>query len=226
MKICVAGENSLIIYFGDKINPDISAQVEQACERLRASCADLIIDLVPSYASLLVIYNLYKIDYENMHQRVRTELEQLPKTRPASAGNLVTLPIWYSAESGPDLEMLADRAELSIQKVIEIHQSREYRVYAIGFAPGFAYMGDVDERIAAPRHATPRAHVDRGTLGIADRQTAIYPAPTPGGWNLIGRCPLRMFDPRTPPHVRVKVGDRVRFEAISRERYVELGGEL
>jgi KipI family sensor histidine kinase inhibitor len=99
-------------------------------------------------------------------------------------------------------------------------------VYAIGFAPGFAYLGQVDERIAAPRLATPRQKVPRGAVGIADRQTAIYPAASPGGWNLIGLCPQSMFDPNADPSMPVQVGDRVRFKGIDRQSFLELGGML
>jgi KipI family sensor histidine kinase inhibitor len=113
-----------------------------------------------------------------------------------------------------------------VNDVIALHSSNEYRVYAIGFAPGFAYLGQVDERIAAPRLATPRQRVPRGSVAIADRQTAVYPAVSPGGWNLIGRCPTRMFDPKATPVMPVAVGDKVRFEPIGLERYLELGGVL
>ena len=108
----------------------------------------------------------------------------------------------------------------------QLHTEGEYRVYAIGFAPGFAYLGDVDERIAAPRLATPRQRVPRGAVAIADRQTAVYPEPSPGGWNLVGRSPLRMFDPTAEEPMPVRVGDRIRFNAISRDTFFELGGSL
>ena len=141
-------------------------------------------------------------------------------------GSLVILPVYYSAESGPDLQGLADGAGLSVDEVIAIHQQTEYRVYAIGFAPGFAYLGEVDERIAASRLATPRQKVPRGSVAIADRQTAVYPAQSPGGWNLIGLCPQRMFDPNLTPSMPVQVGDRVRFDAIDKQTFLALGGEL
>lgn len=225
MKIEVAGENSLILYFGDDTDPQISAQVQSAVAATERLLGDTLIDLVPSYASLLVIYNPYLID----HLEVRRRLAVLNEARPDEAiteGRLIRLPVWYSTESGPDLEPLAKRSELSIDEVIALHSTTEYRVYAIGFAPGFAYLGQVDERIAAPRLATPRQLVPRGSVAIADRQTAIYPSASPGGWNLIGRCPTRMFDPQAEPCMPVQVGDRVGFEPIDKVRYLELGGEL
>ena len=180
---------------------------------------------MPSYASILVIYDPLKTDHLDVGRRLRTALACLPPGADLE-GRSVTLPVYYSAETGADLEALAARAGISIEEVISIHSGAEYRVYAIGFAPGFAYLGQVDERIAAPRLATPRLKVPRGAVAIADRQTAVYPAVSPGGWNLIGRCPTRMFDPSATPPMPVAVGDRVRFEPVSRARFLALGGEL
>ena len=225
MRIEVAGENALIIYFGDKTDPDTSAKVQQAVTVLEAELADKLIDMVPSYASLLVIYDMLACDHLEVLSQLRRLLGQLENAE-ESEGTLVTLPAYYSTESGPDLEDLAKRADLSVDEVIKIHSEMEYRVYAIGFAPGFAYLGEVDPRIAAPRLSTPRQKVPKGAVAIADQQTAVYPSVSPGGWNLIGLCPTPMFDPDKEPTMPVKVGDRIRFEPISREQYLALGGEL
>ena len=225
--IAIAGENSLIVYFGDKPSPQIAGQIAQTAEHLTQSLGDQLIDLVPSYGSLLVIYQPLLTDHFQVRSLIRQALQQLGTDKQQSqTGALVSLPVYYSPESGPDLQSLADRAELSIEDVIAIHQQTEYRVYAIGFAPGFAYLGEVDERIAAPRLATPRQKVPRGAVAIADRQTAVYPAQSPGGWNLIGLCPQLMFDPSAEPSMPVQVGDRVTFRAIDREEFIALGGEL
>ena len=143
-----------------------------------------------------------------------------------TAGRQVALPVFYSPEVGPDLLSLAKAKDLSPDDVIRLHHEHEYRVYAIGFAPGFAYLGQVNEQLATARLATPRAKVPRGAVGIADQQTAVYPSESPGGWNLIGRCPIRMFDPNVMDASKVNVGDRVRFEPIDRETFLEFGGEL
>ena len=225
--ISIAGENSLIVYFDDKPSPQLAGQIAQTAEWLRQTMGDRLIDLVPSYGSLLVIYQPLLTDHFQVRSLIRQALQQLGTDKQQSqTGALVSLPVYYSPESGPDLQSLADRAELSIEDVIAIHQQTEYRVYAIGFAPGFAYLGEVDERIAAPRLATPRQKVPRGAVAIADRQTAVYPAQSPGGWNLIGLCPQLMFDPSAEPSMPVQVGDRVTFRAIDREEFIALGGEL
>jgi KipI family sensor histidine kinase inhibitor len=224
--ISIAGENSLILYFGDRPSDAIASQVAQVVDQLRLSIGEVLIDLVPSYASLLVIYNPVISDHHLVRGAMRAALDSLTVSNAQQRGSLVILPVYYSVESGPDLQGLADGAGLSVDEVIAIHQQTEYRVYAIGFAPGFAYLGEVDERIATSRLATPRQKVPRGSVAIADRQTAVYPAQSPGGWNLIGLCPQRMFDPNLTPSMPVQVGDRVRFDAIDQQAFLALGGEL
>lgn len=224
--ISIAGENSLILYFGDRPSDAIASQVAQVVVQLRLSIGEVLIDLVPSYASLLVIYNPVISDHHLVRAAMRAALDSLTVSNAQQQGSLVILPVYYSVESGPDLQGLADGAGLSVDEVIAIHQQTEYRVYAIGFAPGFAYLGEVDERIATSRLATPRQKVPRGSVAIADRQTAVYPAQSPGGWNLIGLCPQRMFDPNLTPSMPVQVGDRVRFDAIDKQAFLALGGEL
>ncbi len=225
MRICHAGEDALIVYLGEETNPQTSQAVQAASAAISAALGQDLVDLVPSYASVLVIYNILRTDHFRVRQQISACLATLMSGQQTES-RLVSLPAWYSTESGPDLESLANNAGLSIEEVIELHQATQYQVYAIGFAPGFAYLGQVDERIAAPRLSTPRQKVPRGAVAIADRQTAVYPAPSPGGWNLIGLCPTPMFNPDADPTMPVNVGDRVRFEAIDKARYLELGGEL
>jgi KipI family sensor histidine kinase inhibitor len=225
LRIEIAGQDAFIVYFADQSSPQVSSQIQAAVSNIRSTMSGFIVDLVPSYASLLVIYDLNKIDPFEVRSRLRQAVSSLDG-KADSGGNLVTLPVYYSEESGPDLSVIAERANIDIDEVIMIHQQSEYRVYAIGFAPGFAYLGEVDERIAAPRLSTPRQKVPRGAVAIADRQTAVYPAPSPGGWNLIGLCPTRMFNPENQPSMPVQVGDRVKFKAIQRQEFLDLGGEL
>ncbi len=229
MKIHVAGENALIVYFGERpgldTRPEISAQVQRMAQSLPTLLGDQLLDLVPSYASLLVLFNPLLTDHLRIRKAIHAAVDAEDNTQ-AGEGRLVELPAYYSPESGPDITALAKLAQLSIEQVIDLHQSCEYRVYAIGFAPGFAYLGQVDERIAAPRLSTPRQKVPKGAVAIADRQTAVYPAVSPGGWNLIGLCPTPMFNPKVEPTMPVSVGDRVRFKAIERDEFLALGGEL
>lgn len=225
MELHCAGENALIVYLGNETSPTVAAMVQSACAAIESALGQDLIDLVPSYASVLVVYDPLETDHLSVGHRLRAALANLSEA-PAYEGRTVTLPVYYHVEVGADLEALAERSEMTVNDVIALHSSTEYRVYAIGFAPGFAYLGQVDERIAAPRLPTPRQKVPRGSVAIADRQTAVYPAASPGGWNIIGRCPVRMFDPDATPVMPVAVGDRVRFQPVSRERFLALGGEL
>ena len=225
MKLRIVGEDALMVYFGDVVDAQTSARVQAATSAIESVMGEDLIDLVPSYASVLILYNPLRTNHASVARRVRDVLSNV--STPATVEcRTVVLPVYYAPEAGIDLESLAERAGLSVSKVIDLHAGAEYRVYAIGFAPGFAYLGAVDERIAAPRLATPRASVPRGSVAIADRQTAVYPSVSPGGWNLIGRCPVPMFDPSAQPCMPVAVGDMVRFEPISREHFLTLGGDL
>ena len=225
MKLQTAGEDALMLYVQEATPEEASLRVQAAVVAIEQALGPDLVDLVPSYASVLILYNPLQSNQITIARRVRGALKALP-TLPKTAGRTIVLPVYYALEAGEDLEALAERAGLSVDAVIALHCACDYRAYAIGFAPGFAYLGQVDERIAAPRLATPRPHVPRGAVAIADRQTAVYPSVSPGGWNLIGRCPVRMFNPDTQPGMPVAVGDSVRFEPISRERFLALGGGL
>ena len=225
-KISIAGENSLIIYFDDRASDRNSALIAETVNNLKASIGCFIIDLIPSYASLLVIYDSLLTDHYLMKLEIEKSLKKIVSTEFSNNGTLVELPVYYSPESGPDLQSLSKLVGLSTREIIELHQSIDYRVYAMGFAPGFAYLGEIDSRIAAPRLQTPRLKVPAGSVAIADRQTAVYPCQSPGGWNLIGLCPETMFDMAKTPPTPIKVGDRVRFQQVTRREYMALGGEI
>lgn len=225
MKLCVVGEDALMLYLGDAVDAQTAARVQSAVTAIEQALGTELVDLVPSYASVLILFDPLRSNYASVARRVSGAVAAA-QGLPVTPGRSVVLPVYYAPETGADLEALAARADLTAQQLIDLHAGTAYRVYAIGFAPGFAYLGQVDARIAAPRLATPRARVPRGSVAIADRQTAVYPAESPGGWNLIGRCPIPMFDPDAQPCMPVVVGDTVRFEPVSRARFLDLGGEL
>lgn len=239
IRLEIAGENALMLYFSEQeqeqehkqkpittvVNQDVNSTVQQAVVLIKKHLSADIVDLIPSYASILVMFNLLEID----HHHLRNKLKKLLKNctnQLSQQGRLIELPAYYSLESGQDLPRIAEKAQMSIEQVISLHQAQEYRVYAIGFAPGFAYLGEVDERIAMPRLSTPRLKVPKGAIAIADRQTAVYPAQSPGGWNIIGLCPIDMFNPKEEPTMPMSVGDSVKFVAIDKEQYIALGGTI
>ena len=232
--INIAGENALIIYFSDEVSDDTSAKIKHVEQLIRQAMktdlSEYIVDLIPSYASMLVVFNILHTDHHQVRSKLRVLLQRLDDNSEADSNvdqsSVIELPVYYSEESGPDLTVIAQRNKLSVEQVIDIHQAKDYRVYAIGFAPGFAYLGEVDERIASPRLSTPRNKVPKGAVAIADKQTAVYPNTSPGGWNIVGLCPIDMFDVTATPIMPIKVGDKVRFKSIDRNEFLSLGGEL
>lgn len=226
--IAIAGENSLLIQLSSTAEPAVAYRIQRITGLLWDTMGEHIIDLIPSYGSILVLYNPLTTDHFAVKKLIWNAIDasEFVDLHQPHSRSPIELPVYYGTDAGPDIESLAKRANLSVEQVIDIHQSIDYRVYAIGFAPGFAYLGDVDPRIAAPRLATPRKRVPKGAVAIADRQTAVYPSVSPGGWNLIGLCPTPMFDPDKTPSMPVKTGDRIRFKAIELNEFLALGGEI
>ncbi|WP_458700476.1 5-oxoprolinase subunit PxpB [Sulfurospirillum sp. 1307] len=222
MRFEVASVDSLIIYFGDKIGEDVASSVRGAFFTLKK--LDMFVELIPSYTSLLIKYDFIKYSFDEIKELILKELEN--SSQEIIESRNITLPVYYGIEVGLDLEDMSKQKGLSIEEIIQIHTKKEYFVYAIGFAPGFPYMGEVDKLIATPRLANPRAKVPKGSVGIADTQTAVYPRVSPGGWNIIGRTPIEMFDKSYDGFSYFKVGDKVTFKSIDKEEFLSLGGEL
>lgn len=186
---------------------------------------DRLVDLVPSYTTLLVIFDPLRCSPGEARRRL---VELLPRLQPdaeAADAPVKELPVWYDASVGPELSRLAELAGMSLEEVVACHSEGSYRVFALGFAPGFAFMGSVDPRIEAPRLESPRRRVPAGSVAVAGRQTAAYPMVTPGGWNLIGRTPAVLFDRDREGFSLFQVGDRVRFVPIDRAEFARLGGD-
>lgn len=227
MKIEAVNESTCILYFGDSISDETAAAVKYATGLIRQKLPHLVTDLVPSYTSVMVCYDADRVDRFGIARQLRGALEQEEEgSQTDSAASTLELPVYYDPEVGLDLDDVCAFSGLSHEDVIRIHSEQTYRVYAIGFSPGFAYLGITDPRIALPRKATPRQKVPTGSVGIAGSQTAIYPSSTPGGWQIIGRTPRRMIDWDSESLALVEVGDRVRFRAIDRQEFLDLGGSL
>lgn len=223
----VSGVDTLTLHFGDRIEVALGARIQRAAEALRQRLGHRLLDLVPSYTTLLIRYDLLQDDRASLIRDIAATLADLPESdQEAEDAEVIEIPVFYHPSVGPDLVTVAQRAGLSPEQVIERHQASLYHVFAIGFAPGFAYLGEVPAELATPRLATPRARVPAGTLGIADTQTALYPLDSPGGWNLIGRTPLRLFDPQREEPALLSAGQQVRFRAIGQDEYLSLGGRL
>lgn len=212
-----AGAEALLLVLAEAPDADLPLRIAALAERIHLQLGELLTDLVPGWTTLLLHYDLLRTDHLQLAERLAPLLEAWLRDRaPAVAGRLHEIPVWYV---GADLASVAQACGLSIAEVIELHSAGEYRVGAIGFAPGFAYLGELSERLALPRLATPRTRVPAGSLAIAERQTAIYPQASPGGWHLLGLCPWKLFDVRRTPPCPLALGDRVRFVPVDEERY-------
>ncbi|WP_341708019.1 5-oxoprolinase subunit PxpB [Halopseudomonas sp.] len=222
LRIESAAIDSLMVRLFDQIDEANMPWLMAAAEELRTAFGAQLIDLVPSYTTLLLHYDLHALSEADAIALIRSSLHNLqPLTN--ETGTLHAIPVWYHQSVGPELPAIAQRAGLSPEQVIAQHCSRDYPVFTLGFAPGFAYMGLVDEALASARLATPRQRVPKGSVGIAERQTAIYPLTSPGGWNLIGRCPLTLFSAEHGS--LLQPGDRVRFVSIDHAEFIRLGGD-
>jgi len=220
----VVAIDCLMVRLFEVIAEDNMPWMLAAAEGLRRAFGESLVDLVPSYTTLMVHYDLLALSPSEARQRIEVALTDLtPGT--TRAGREHVLPVWYDLSVGPELSLLSQRSGLSVEDVIRRHSAREYQVFALGFAPGFAFMGLVEEVLAAPRLNTPRKKVAAGSVGIAERQTAAYPVVSPGGWNLIGRTSAKLFDRERDGYSLMQPGDTVRFEAVSHAEFINLGGD-
>jgi inhibitor of KinA len=221
IRIVPAGDAALVVEFEEKIDPAISARGAALADALNAEQIAGVRDVVPTYRSVAVYFDPLRTD----QQRLAGTLERLAAqpTRPDTRRRAsIQIPVCYGGEYGPDLTKVAAFAGLAEADVIALHADATYQVMMLGFMPGFAYMGVVNARIAAPRLETPRPRVPRGSVGIAQEQTGIYPSDTPGGWQLIGRTPVRPFDLDRPDPFLFRSGDNVRFVPIARKEFDDL----
>ncbi|ALM53413.1 5-oxoprolinase subunit PxpB [Halomonas huangheensis] len=216
--------DSLIVRLFEQIDEAHMPWVLAAVDSIRQTLGELALEVVPSYTTVLVQVDITRLSLSEARRYLQQALSGLAP-RDAEAGTLHEIPVWYDTSVGPELTLVAERLGTSTDDVIKRHTARDYSVFALGFAPGYGFMGLIEEAMATPRLKTPRQKVAAGSVGIADRQTAIYPAPSPGGWNLLGRTATRLFDRQRDGYTLFRPGDRVRFVAIDRDTFVAQGGD-
>jgi inhibitor of KinA len=218
-RIFSLGDDCVTVDFGNEISIDRNSKAVALAERLNEDGFSGFIEAVPAYSSVSVFFNLAEIRrstepsqtaVQNVQRSINSALERLTDKK-QSETKIVEIAVDFGDDAGLDLKHVADSASMSTSEVIELFISKTYRVFMIGFLPGFAYMGEVDERIATPRRATPRTSVPQGSVGIAGRQTGIYPFQSPGGWQIIGRTSEQMFSLDREPNSLLRPGDEVRF---------------
>lgn len=214
-----AGDEAFLLIFGERLDPEVNARVQAFADALRSAGIRGLRDVVPGYLSLLVTYDAATRDGDELR-------EELAAVRPAT-GTIRPprhheIPVCYGGAYGPDLEDVATQTGLSPEEVVRLHAGRDYRVYCLGFSPGFPYAAELPRALRLPRRPTPRLKVPQGSVGIAGLQTGIYPLETSGGWHLLGRTPLTIFDWTASRPARILPGDSISFRPIGEEEFLRL----
>jgi inhibitor of KinA len=225
------GDSALVLEFGDKIDLKLNQHIHQIFKEIKQANLNYVTDVVPGYSTLAVFYNLSDVGYEResscfeiVAEKIRAIVDNSTFDDITNEKKLIEIPVCYSLKFGIDLPELSQKNKMKIEELISIHSSNEYYVFMIGFLPGFAYMGEVDTSIATPRRTTPRQEVDAGSVGIAGRQTGIYPFSSPGGWNIIGRTPVQLFMKNAEHPVLLQQGDTIKFFPITEDEYKNYKG--
>lgn len=224
-KLVSAGADAVIVYLGEGISVSVNQYVLAAVKAVEEQLSDVVLDLVPSYNSLMIYYDVLSIDETEIRERLRKALADLSTDNDEQSGKRHRIPVYYDESVGPDLARIADKNNCSVDDVIKTHTEQTYRVYAMGFAPGFAYLGEVAEKIRTSRLDNPRKRITAGSVAIAENQTAVYPSASPGGWNIIGRTSTQLYDPSSGTISPLNVGDEVEFYTVSKEQFIEEGGD-
>jgi KipI family sensor histidine kinase inhibitor len=216
-----AGDRGLLVEFGEAIDPEINRKVRQTFFALEKMPIGGVTEVIPTYRSILIFYDPFQINPERLQKEIINRENELDKWE-IPPPEITEIQVAYGGDFGPDLELVAQHNKLTPEEVIQIHTSETYLIYMVGFTPGFPFLGGLSERIFTPRRENPRQLVPAGSVGIANNQTGVYPIDSPGGWQLIGRTPVKLYDPIGSPPILLKAGNCLRFKRISREEFQEI----
>lgn len=220
-RFLLAGDRGFLVEFGASINPEINQKVRQIFLSLEKMSIEGVTEVIPTYRSILIFYNPSQSDPERLKTRILDRENNLDKWD-IPPPETVEIQVAYGDDFGPDLEFVAQHNKLTPEEVIQIHTSGTYLIYMIGFTPGFPFLGGLSEKIFTPRLEKPRLSVPAGSVGIAKNQTGIYPIDSPGGWQLIGKTPIKLYDPTGSSPILLKAGNYLKFKRISREEFHEI----
>lgn len=225
MEIKIASANSVIIYFSDIISKETSTIVKNAYKIITSKNNSALIEIIPSYNSILVTYDIFIFDFDGIKKYIKPMLENI-STQEEKNEIIINIDVYYGLDVGLDLQRVCELSGLSIEEIIKKHSSKIYDVYAIGFLPGFAYLACVDEDISIPRLETPRKKTPKGSVAIANNQTAIYPQDSPGGWNIIGKTTFELFDKNLDNLSPLNINSKIKFNSITQDKFLSNGGIL
>ncbi len=221
----IAGDRGLLVEYGDEIDPDINNKVRSMAIVMEKESPKGALETIPTYRSLLIIYDPDITNPTKLKKEILALEERLSQIK-IPPPDTVEIPVCYGGEFGPDIQFVAEHNSITADDVVRIHSGADYQIYMIGFTPGFPFLGGLPKELHTPRLETPRSFVPERSVGIANNQTGIYPLASPGGWQLIGKTPLKLFAPEHSNPFIYKVGDRIKFKPISTEDYYRLAGEV
>lgn len=224
-RMCPVGDQALLCEFGNAIDEETNAQVMCLAEQINKKTISGIVEVLPTYRSLLVFYDAERITYRQLTRKI-SHLYTEKTTDRTEKKKIRMVPCLYGGAYGPDLEQMSEALDLTPEQVIDIHQSVDYKVYMLGFLPGFVYLGGLDERIHMPRLDVPRTRIPERSVGIGGNQTGVYPMESPGGWRLIGSTPLDFYNPFHTPPVLCHAGEYIRFVSISEKEYQSIRNDV
>lgn len=225
IKIVPAGDSAVLVQFGDCISPEINQRIAATIKLIKEQKIEGILDMVPAFCSLSINYDMRIMDYATLEKRLK-KLVKMEVSGDIACKRVVEIPVCYGGQYGPDIEYVAQRAQFSVEDVIRIHSSKEYLIYMLGFMPGFCYLGGLEECLHTPRLANPRVKIPAGSVGIGGGQTGVYPLDSPGGWQLLGQTPVKVYDPSKEEPILYQAGDYIRFVPITVEQFKEIKAQV
>lgn len=221
VRYLVSGDCAVCVEFGNKISPDINTKIRAFKIAVEKSGIEGIVETVPTYRSLLVYYKPEVIGFKELTKEFEDLMGSISNIQ-IPPPTVIEIPVLYGGEMGPDIENVATHNGKTVEEVIKIHTSEEYLIYMLGFIAGFPYLGGMSKEIATPRLKSPRVKIDGGSVGIAGEQTGVYPVDSPGGWQLIGRTPLKLYDADREKPVLLEAGQYIKFRSINAAEYTEI----
>lgn len=220
--IKITGDTSLAVIFGDEISEEMNVKVRTFDAAIAKAEIPGIYETVPTYCTITIHYAPEVIRYNELKSKLMDMIEAGPDSADLGEADVIEIPVLYGGEYGPDIGFVAEHNGISVKEVIEIHSKPKYLLYMLGFTPGFPYLGGMDERIATPRLTSPREKIPAGSVGIAGKQTGVYPMDTPGGWQIIGRTPLPLYNPHAAQPILLDAGMHVKFIPVTEKEYNDI----